>query len=87
MLFDLENDPHERTDLGRDPAYAATIAECEAALRRVVDPDAVDARARADQAKKIEEHGGRDAVLGAGTFRYSPPPGVKAAYFPGEARP
>jgi choline-sulfatase len=81
MLFDLAADPNERNDLGRDPALAGVVAECEAALREVVDPDAVDAMARADQAAKIAEHGGREAILKKGTFRYSPPPGSKASFY------
>ena len=81
MLFDLARDPHERVDLGRDPAYGKVIAECEAALRNVVDPDATDRLAKADQQAHIEKHGGKEAILKRGTFRYSPPPGVKAAYF------
>ncbi|MBI3068178.1 MAG: sulfatase-like hydrolase/transferase [Betaproteobacteria bacterium] len=81
MLFDLANDPFERTDLGRDPRFREVIAECEAELRRIVDPEAVDALAKADQQAKIAEHGGKDAILKRGTFRYSPPPGAKAAYY------
>ncbi|MES2183467.1 MAG: sulfatase-like hydrolase/transferase [Pseudomonadota bacterium] len=74
MLFDLEADPEERHDLGNDPAHAATLRDCEAALRSVVDPEAVNAQCLADQAAKIEAVGGREAILKAGTFRYSPPP-------------
>jgi choline-sulfatase len=81
MLFDLAADPHERSDLGRDPAAAAVVRECEAALRKVVDPDAADRLAKSDQSAKIAEVGGKDAILKRGTFRYSPPPGSKAAYF------
>lgn len=81
MLFDLAADPEERTDLATDPAYSARIAECEAALRRVVDPEAVDAHARADQRAMIAHHGGEAAIRARGTFRYSPPPGASATYF------
>jgi len=81
MLFDLEADPHERLDRGRDMAARPVIADCEAALRRIVDPEAVDRLARADQRAKIAEHGGKEAILKKGTFRYSPPPGVNATYF------
>jgi choline-sulfatase len=81
MLFDLAADPHERSDLGTNPAHQATVAECEALLRKVVDPEAADRQARADQKVTIDKHGGTDAILGKGTFRYSPPPGVKAAYY------
>ena len=81
MLFDLERDPCERNDLGRDPASAAILRECEARLRSVVDPEAADALARADQRAHIEKQGGVDAILKRGTFRYSPHPGVKASYY------
>jgi choline-sulfatase len=80
MLFNLQSDPHEHTDLGRDTRYAGVIAECVAALRNVVDADAANGLAKADQQAQIEKHGGKDAILKRGTFRYSPPPGVKAAY-------
>ncbi len=81
MLFDLEADPCERNDLGRDPQYGTVIAGCEAALRRVVDPEAANRLARADQAEKIAHYGGKEAILKRGTFRYSPPPGAKASYY------
>jgi choline-sulfatase len=74
MLFDLEADPLERTDLGRDPAYAEAVRECEARLRAIVDPEAIDRLAREDQRRQIEKFGGRDAILKRGTFRYSPLP-------------
>jgi choline-sulfatase len=81
MLFDLKNDPHERRDLGRDPAHAAVIAECEQALREVVNPEAADQLAKSDQKAVIARYGGEDAILKRGTFRYSPPPGAKASYY------
>jgi choline-sulfatase len=81
MLFDLAADPFERNDLGRNPQFAAVVKECEAALRRVVDPEAVDKLAKADQTAKIAQHGGKEAILKRGHLRYSPPPGSKAAYY------
>jgi choline-sulfatase len=81
MLFDLRSDPEERNDLGRNPAFRAVCAECEAQLRRVVDPEAADSQARADQQAHIATNGGKEAILKKGTFRYSPPPGVKATYY------
>lgn len=81
MLFDLQADPHERNDLGRNPAFKAVSAECETQLRKVVDPEAADRLARADQQAFIEKNGGKEAILKKGTFRYSPPPGVKATYY------
>ncbi len=81
MLFDLEADPFERDDLGRDPAFIDLVRECEQRLRAVVDPEAADKLAQEDQRRHMEKHGGKDAILKRGTFRYSPPPGAKASYY------
>lgn len=80
QLFDLEADPQETRDLGADPAWRGLIAECEAALRRICDPEAVDREARADQHARIAAFGGRDAVLKRGSFGYSPVPGTEPVY-------
>jgi len=76
MLFDLINDPEELRDLAGDPVFKEELASCEAKLREIVDPEAVDRRAKADQAVMIERLGGKDAVLRRGAVRISPPPGV-----------
>jgi choline-sulfatase len=81
MLFDLDRDPLEQNDLGRDPAFTSVTRDCETRLRSVVDPEAADRQARADQQQQIDKFGGKDAILKRGTFRYSPPPGVKPSYF------
>jgi len=81
MLFDLATDPEEMNDLAASPANAETLKACYARLRAILDPQAVDALARADQQRMIDRHGGREAILGRGTFRYTPPPGVDAQYF------
>ena len=78
MLFDLENDPDERRDLTADAAFKADLDACEARLRTLLDPAAVDKLARADQVAMIEKLGGKEAVLDRGAIRHSPPPGVKA---------
>ena len=57
--------PLERDDLGRDPAFASVVRECEARLRTVVDPEAADRQARADQQQQIEKFGGKEAILEA----------------------
>ena len=48
--------------------------------RRVVDPEAADALAKADQAARIAAFGGREAILARGSFGYSPPPGAKPVF-------
>ncbi len=80
QLFDLEADPDERVDLGADPAFAGVLATCEARLRGVVDPEAADARARADQAARVAALGGREAILAKGSFGHSPVPGTSPVY-------
>jgi len=80
MLFDLDRDPEERNDLATDPGYAGLIRDCLAQLRGVVDPEAIDRRARADQAARIAQFGGREAILARGSFGHSPIPGEKALY-------
>lgn len=74
-LYDLEADPGETKDLATDPAYVPVLAECEARLRRICDPDAVNARAFADQKATIEAHGGEALILERGDFGYTPAPG------------
>ncbi len=78
QLFDLAADPQEAVNLAEDPAHADLLADMMAALEARVDPVAVDAQAKADQAALIKAHGGREAVLQKmGGFSYSPPPGVR----------
>jgi choline-sulfatase len=79
-LFDLEADPEEMNDLAGDPAHRSLVAELEALLRQVGDPEEIDRRAKADQAALVAKHGGRDAVLKRGAFGGTPAPGYKAEY-------
>jgi len=75
QLFDLVADPDETQDLARDPAHAEAVAACERELRSIVDPEAVDRRARADQRRRIEAGGGAEAILSQGVkIPYSPAP-------------
>jgi choline-sulfatase len=80
MLFDLQRDPQERHDLGRDPGYQGLIRDCLDDLRRILDPVEVDRRARADQQARIAQFGGREAILARGSFGHSPIPGEKPVY-------
>jgi choline-sulfatase len=80
QLFDLDADPQERRDLAGDPGWRGLVAECEAALRRVVDPERADALARADQGARIAALGGREAIIARGSFGYSPVPGAEPVY-------
>ena len=59
QLFDLDTDPQETRDLAREAGYQGLVADCDAALRRVVDPDAAAALAKTDQRARIAAMGGR----------------------------
>lgn len=74
-LFDLENDPEELVDLASDPDYEGVLAEMEALLREKLDPEEVDSRAKADQGRLIERHGGPEKALGVGAPGTTPVPG------------
>lgn len=75
QLFDIERDRNEMRDLGQEPAYAAVRADCETALRRICDLEGTDRRAKADQRRRVMEHGGPEAVLDAGVkIPYTPAP-------------
>jgi choline-sulfatase len=80
QLFDLDSDPQEARDLAREPGYRGLVEDCERELRRVVDPDAADALAKADQRARIAAFGGREAILRRGSFGHSPTPGTKPVY-------
>ncbi len=47
-LFNVKNDPQELHDLGTDPAHASVLAEFEALLRSILDPEATATRAKSD---------------------------------------
>ena len=76
-LFDLEEDPGETVDLADNLDMGAVLAECEARLRAICDPEAVSAQAFADQEALVAAHGGRDAVIARGDYSYTPAPGEK----------
>jgi choline-sulfatase len=80
QLFDLETDPEELVDIARRPENASLLAEFEARLRGICDPEEVDARAKADQAALVERHGGRDAIVKRGTNGATPPPEQLGAF-------
>tara|TARA_B110000046_G_C12988032_1_gene396590 strand:+ start:381 stop:1832 length:1452 start_codon:yes stop_codon:yes gene_type:complete len=75
QLFDLEKDPEERVDLSSDPAFASVSADLEAQLRKILDPEEIDKKAKADQAARIKEGGGQDAIVAKGSPGYTPAPG------------
>jgi len=73
-LYDLAVDPDELHDVSQDPGYTSDLAEGEAQLRAIVDPEEADARAFASQEALIAELGGRDALLEMFHFDHTPVP-------------
>ena len=82
QLFDLAVDPEECHDLIEAGRGAETADRLEAKLRRICDPEAVDAQAKADQRAHVAAAGGREAVLQTGALVFSPPPGIAAERAP-----
>ena len=80
QLFDLEADPLELNDLAGDAAHAGALADCEAKLRALIDPEAVDEAAKADQAERLEAGGGVEAIIAQGSSGYTPAPGEAPQY-------
>ena len=72
QLFDMVADPHELNDLGTHPDYAGVVSDFEAQLRAMFDPEAVNAQCFVDQRAKIEELGGREAIINLPSFGFTP---------------
>ncbi len=77
QLFDLKHDPDELINLAESPDEDTQriVADFEARLRNICDPEAIDQQAKSDQQTLIESLGGRDAVIERGSFINSPVPG------------
>jgi choline-sulfatase len=73
-LFDLARDPLELDNLAQQKAHAERVRYFETRLRELLDPEAIDEEARADQARLVEAFGGVERALGSGTKAETPPP-------------
>lgn len=76
-LYDLDADPEELSNLALDPAYGGLLDEFGLALHAMLDPEAVDRAAKADQARLIERFGGREAVVARGGKSATPAPAME----------
>ncbi len=79
-LFDLENDPEELSNLAEDPKYAQQLRDCDAALKRICNPEEVERKAKQRQAELIAEHGGVEVILKRGDFGNTPAPHESAKF-------
>jgi hypothetical protein len=68
----MQEDPYELIDLGRSSAHADILSECHRQMLMLVDPEAANKLAFADQASKIEELGGIEAILNSTDFDFTP---------------
>jgi choline-sulfatase len=71
-LIDMQEDPDELIDLGESSAHAKILNHCHEQMLTLVDPEAANKLAFADQAVKIEELGGVEAVMNSGEFDFTP---------------
>lgn len=82
QLFDLQNDPDERTDLAQpgvtDPAARDALEEGRRRLAAICDPDEVNRGCFADQQRRIATLGGEEACLNAHSFNHTPTPAEQA---------
>ena len=77
QLFDLESDPFEVDDLGLSDGHREIRERLHARLcREFGDPEAISARAFADQAARIEGLGGLDAIYARDNFDHTPVEGA-----------
>jgi choline-sulfatase len=75
QLVDLQSDPNEAVDLAADPDHGDVRARMEERLRAIVDPEEADRRAHADQRRKIDAAGGKEAVIAGGVkIPFTPAP-------------
>jgi len=83
MLFDLDGDPEEHTDLGTAAKYASVRTKMLGFLKAITDPERTDAQAKADQRDLVARHGGADAIIANKSLRMpggTPPPGQETAF-------
>ena len=72
QLFDLAADPFEEVDFAGRPETADVQSRLYDELHGIVDPDAVNRLAFADQQARIESLGGVEAILSRPDFNFTP---------------
>jgi choline-sulfatase len=72
LLFNIDEDPRELTNLANDSGQAAIVDMLHRQLLQILDPEEVNRQAFADQASKIEELGGLEAIRAMPSFNHTP---------------
>ena len=62
-LYDLEADSEEMHNIANDPVYSETLRILERELLMMLDPEGHDESALSDQARLVDQLGGRGAVI------------------------
>ncbi len=71
-LYDMHNDSGESIDLGESGEHKGVRELCDEQLRSLVDPEAANRQAFADQTALIAQLGGVEAVRNADEFDFTP---------------
>jgi choline-sulfatase len=80
QLYDVVNDPMESEDMAKNPDKAPLLKSMEDELRTYLNPEATDQKAKSSQAALVDSFGGREAIMGRGTFINSPAPGEETDF-------
>lgn len=71
-LYDMREDADELDDRGSTPSFADVRERCHAKLTELVDPERANALAFSDQARRIADLGGVDAILASQEYDFTP---------------
>ena len=71
-LYDLDHDPLELNDLGAQKSHECKQQAMHRELLQILHPEAVAEQCATDQAARVKELGGRDAVLALASFNHTP---------------
>ena len=77
-LYDLHSDPEELVNLATNNKFKEILKNYKNKLFRLVDPNAINNEALADQARLVEKNGGIEKVLMKGGLSGTPVPGGKS---------
>jgi len=70
QMFNLTRDPDEERELGTTEPEA--LADAQARMAEILDPEETNSRAHADQARLVAELGGREKLLAAPQWNFTP---------------
>ncbi len=81
QLFDLATDPSEINDLAERQDHRTVLNACEQRMREILDPEAVNESAFAEQSVRIQALGGTDRIRMEGEYGFTPAPGQSPEMF------